>query len=89
MLVEGTDTQEMAQLVGTHCQSRHVKPSLQGQLQGQGEVRSSPSHPGTPQVFNKHGLRDLSDVQSCSPSSVTVKGAHVGEPCAVGQEVEL
>lgn len=89
MLVEGTDTQEMAQLVGTHSQNRHLKPSLQGQLQGQGEVRSSPSHPGTPQVFNKRGLRDLSDVQSCSPSSMTVKGAHVGEPCAVGQEVEL
>lgn len=38
MLVEGTDTQEMAKLVGTHSQSRNLKPSLQGQLQGQGEV---------------------------------------------------
>lgn len=75
--------------MGTHSQSRHLKPSLRGQLQGQGEVRSSPSHPGTPQVFNKCGLRDLSDVQSCSPSSATVKGPHVGEPCAVDQEVEM
>lgn len=54
-----------------------------------GRVRSSASHPGTPQVFNKCGLRDLPDVQSYSPSSVTVKGPHVGEPCAVDQEVEM
>lgn len=75
--------------MGTHSQSRHLKPSLQGQFQGQGEVRSSPSLPGTPQVFNKYGLCDLSGVQSCSSSSVTVKGPHVGEPCAVDQEVEF